>query len=158
MRFALCVSYFHSSTIPIFTFHFAFSNLHLLVTAYGLLHPTYYVSHGLQPQTSNLKLFLIGQMLLTPLMELTRSNFYLIIYNKNDIEAFDINQEVLAMKQITLKAIYEKVANLERDIAQIKKTLIEEPELREDFILRMRNINLEKSIPVEDFGKRYGLK
>ena len=62
------------------------------------------------------------------------------------------------MKQITLKTIYEKVSNLQRDIAQIKKTLIEEPELREDFILRMRNIDLEKSIPVEDFGKRYRLK
>ena len=62
------------------------------------------------------------------------------------------------MKQITLKAIYEKVTNLQRDIAQIKKTLIEEPQLLEDFILRMRNIDLEKSIPVEDLGKRYGLK
>jgi len=62
------------------------------------------------------------------------------------------------MKQITLKALYEKVTNLQRDIAQIKKTLIEEPELREDFILRMRNVDLEKSISVEDFGKRYGLK
>ena len=62
------------------------------------------------------------------------------------------------MKQITLKAIYEKVTNLQRDIAQIKKTLIEEPQLREDFILRIRNIDLEKSIPVVDFGKRYGLK
>jgi hypothetical protein len=62
------------------------------------------------------------------------------------------------MKQITLKTLYEKVTNLQRDIAQIKKTLIEEPELREDFILRMRNIDLEKSIPVEDFGKRYRLK
>jgi hypothetical protein len=62
------------------------------------------------------------------------------------------------MKQITLKTIYEKVSNLQRDIAQIKKALIEEPQLREDFILRMRNIDLEKSIPIEDFGKRYGLK
>jgi len=62
------------------------------------------------------------------------------------------------MKQITLKTIYEKVSNLQRDIAQIKKALIEEPQLREDFILRMRNIDLEKSIHVEDFGKRYGLK
>jgi hypothetical protein len=62
------------------------------------------------------------------------------------------------MKQITLKALYEKVTNLQRDITQIKKTLIEEPELREDFILRMRDIDHEKSIPVEDFGKRYGLK
>ena len=62
------------------------------------------------------------------------------------------------MKQITLKTLYEKVADLQRDIAQIKKTLIEEPELREDFVLRMRKIDLEKSIPVEDFGKRYGLK
>ena len=62
------------------------------------------------------------------------------------------------MKQVTLKALYGKVTNLQRDIAQIKKTLIEEPELREDFILRMRNIDFEKSIPVDDFGKRYGLK
>jgi hypothetical protein len=62
------------------------------------------------------------------------------------------------MKPITLKAIYEKVTNLQRDIAQIKKTLIEEPQLREDFILRMRKIDLEKSIPIEDLRKRYGLK
>jgi hypothetical protein len=62
------------------------------------------------------------------------------------------------MKQITLKILYEKVSDLQRDISQIKKTLIEEPELREDFILRMRKIDLEKSIAVEDFGKRYGLK
>jgi len=62
------------------------------------------------------------------------------------------------MKQVTLKALYEKVTTLQRDIAQIKRTLIEEPELREDFILRMRNIDLEESILVEDFGKRYGLK
>lgn len=62
------------------------------------------------------------------------------------------------MKQITLKTLYEKVTHLQRDVAQMKKFLIEEPELREDFILRMRNIDLEKSIPVEDFGKRYGLK
>ena len=47
---------------------------------------------------------------------------------------------------------------MQRDMALIKKTLIEEPELREDFILRMRDIDLEKSIPVEDFAKRYGLK
>jgi hypothetical protein len=62
------------------------------------------------------------------------------------------------MKQITLKVLYEKVNHLQRDIAQIKKTLIEEPALREEFILRMRDIDLEKSISVEDFGKRYGLK
>jgi len=62
------------------------------------------------------------------------------------------------MKQVTLKALYNKVSNLQRDIAFIKKTLIEEPELREDFIQRMRNIEFEKSIPVEYFAKRYGLK
>jgi hypothetical protein len=69
-----------------------------------------------------------------------------------------MNQEVPQMKQVTLKILYKKMSDLQRDVAQIKKTLIEEPELREDFILRMRNIDLEKSIPVEDFGKRYGLK
>ena len=62
------------------------------------------------------------------------------------------------MKQITLEALYRKVTNLQRDISQIKRSLIEEPDLRDDFILRMRDIDLEKSIPVEDFGKRYGLK
>ena len=62
------------------------------------------------------------------------------------------------MKNITLETIYKKVVDLKRDIVQIKRSLIEEPELREDFILRMRDIDLEKSIIVEDFGKRYGLK
>jgi hypothetical protein len=62
------------------------------------------------------------------------------------------------MKSVTLEAIYKKVVDLQRDITQIKRGLLEEPELREDFILRMREIDLEKSIPVEDFGKRYGLK
>ncbi len=62
------------------------------------------------------------------------------------------------MRNITLKSIYKKVVDLQRDVAQIKKSLIEEPELRNDFILRMRDIDLEKVILVEDFGKRYGLK
>ncbi len=62
------------------------------------------------------------------------------------------------MKNVTLGTIYKKIINLQRDVAQIKKSLMEEPELREDFILRMRDINLEKSIQVEDFGKRYWLK
>jgi len=62
------------------------------------------------------------------------------------------------MKQVTLKVLYKKVTDLQRDVAQIKKTLIEEPDLRDDFILRMVKIDLEKSIPIENFGKRYGLK
>ena len=62
------------------------------------------------------------------------------------------------MKQVTLKVLCKKVTDLQRDVTQIKKTLIEEPDLRDDFILRMRKIDLEKSIPVEDFSKRYGLK
>jgi hypothetical protein len=62
------------------------------------------------------------------------------------------------MKQVTLKTIYEKVNDLQRDMALIKKTLIEEPELREDFIRRMQDIYLERSISVKDFAKRYGLK
>jgi len=62
------------------------------------------------------------------------------------------------MKNITIETIYKKVVDLQRDVAQIKKSLLDEPELREEFILRMRDIDLEKSIRVEDFGKRYGLK
>jgi hypothetical protein len=61
-------------------------------------------------------------------------------------------------KSITLENIYEKVIDLQRDVAQIKKSLMEDPELREDFIARMKDIDLEQSIPVEDFEDRYGLK
>ena len=62
------------------------------------------------------------------------------------------------MKGITLETIYKKVVDLQRDVGKIKKSLMEEPELRDDFTLRMRDIDLERSIIVEDFGKRYGLK
>ena len=54
-------------------------------------------------------------------------------------------------QDFTLEDIYEKVINLERDMAQIKKSLMEDPELREDFVLRMRDIELGESIMVEDF-------
>ncbi len=62
------------------------------------------------------------------------------------------------MKNITLETIYKKVTDLERDVVQIKKSLLEEPELREEFILRMRDIDLERSIAVDDFEKKYGLQ
>jgi len=67
-------------------------------------------------------------------------------------------KECKQMKDITIEAIYKKVVALQRDVAQIRKTLLEEPELREDFVLRIRDIDLEKSIIVEDFKKRYGLR
>ena len=50
------------------------------------------------------------------------------------------------------------IAELQRDVGLIKKCLIEEPELRDDFVLRMRDIDAEEAIIVEDFGKRYGLE
>ena len=62
------------------------------------------------------------------------------------------------MKVITLETIYNKVVHLERELVQLKKRLTEEPELREEFILKMKDIELEKSIMVKDFGKRYGLR
>ena len=62
------------------------------------------------------------------------------------------------MKNITLESIYKKIVDLQRDVAQIRKSLIEEPDLREEFTSRMKDIDLEKAITVEDFGKRYGLK
>jgi hypothetical protein len=62
------------------------------------------------------------------------------------------------MKDITLETIYKKVVDLQKDITQIKKTILEDPELREDFILRMKDIDREKAVMVDNFGKRYGLK
>ena len=61
-------------------------------------------------------------------------------------------------QNITLETVYKKVTDLQRDVELIKKNLLDEPELREDFILRMRDIDLEKSIIVDGFKKRYGLK
>jgi len=40
------------------------------------------------------------------------------------------------MKNITLKSIYKKIVDLQRDVAQIKKSLIEEPDLREELTLK----------------------
>lgn len=62
------------------------------------------------------------------------------------------------MGVITVESLYKKVVEMQRDIVQIKKTLLQEPELRAEFIRKMKDIDLEKSIAVKDFGKRYGLK
>lgn len=62
------------------------------------------------------------------------------------------------MSTITVETLYKKVVEMQRDIVQIKKSLLEEPELRAEFIQRMKDIDLERSVIVKDFGKRYGLK
>jgi len=61
-------------------------------------------------------------------------------------------------QDITIEKIYKMVADLQRDMTLIKKSLMEEPELRDEFILRMRDIDLEEAVMVKDFSKRYGLK
>jgi len=38
------------------------------------------------------------------------------------------------MKAITVETLYKKVLELQRDVVQIKKSLLEEPELRAEFI------------------------
>lgn len=62
------------------------------------------------------------------------------------------------VEAITVETLYKKVVKMQRDIVQIKKSLLKEPELREKFIRKMKDIDLEKSIMIRDFGKRYGLK
>ena len=60
--------------------------------------------------------------------------------------------------EITLETIYKKMMAIEQDINNLKKILLEEPELRKDFIKRMKTIDSEKIITVKDFGEHYGLK
>ncbi len=60
-------------------------------------------------------------------------------------------------RDISLEQIYKIVAELQRDVALIKKCIIDEPELRADFVEKMKDIDAEESIIVDDFGKRYGL-
>jgi hypothetical protein len=62
------------------------------------------------------------------------------------------------MKAVTLDTIYKEIVTLKRDVAKIKKNLLEEPELREEYIMRLRDIDQERSFKVMDFEKRYGLK
>ena len=62
------------------------------------------------------------------------------------------------MEKATLEILYKKVTEIQEDIHQIKERLLEEPALRDDFIKRMSDIDLEPSITVSDFGKRYSLK
>jgi len=38
------------------------------------------------------------------------------------------------MEKVTLETLYKKVSQLQRDVSQIKKRLLEEPALRDDFI------------------------
>jgi hypothetical protein len=54
------------------------------------------------------------------------------------------------MKAVTLDTIYKEIVTLKRDVAKIKKNLLDEPELRDEFILRMRDIDKEKSFKVAD--------
>ncbi len=62
------------------------------------------------------------------------------------------------MKSITLETIYKKVVRLQRDVDEIKKALIEEPELLDEFIVKMNDIDNEKSVVIKDFRNRYGIK
>jgi len=61
-------------------------------------------------------------------------------------------------KDITIEKIYKMVVDLQRDMALMKKSIMEEPDLRDEFILRMRDIDLENTVVVKDFSERYGLK
>jgi hypothetical protein len=62
------------------------------------------------------------------------------------------------MKAVTLDTIYKEIVTLKRDVAKIKQNLLEEPALREEYIMRLRDIDQERSLKVMDFEKRYGLK
>ena len=63
-----------------------------------------------------------------------------------------------AQKDINLEQIYKMISELQRDVALIKKCLMEEPELRADFVEKMKDIDAEESVIVDDFGKKYGLE
>jgi hypothetical protein len=67
-------------------------------------------------------------------------------------------QKMPAQKDINLEQIFRMISELQRDVALIKKWLMEEPELRADFIAKIKDIDAEESIFVDDFGKRYSLE
>ena len=48
------------------------------------------------------------------------------------------------MKTVTLDTIYKEIVTLKHDVAKIKKNLYEEPELREEYVTRLRDIDQER--------------
>jgi len=58
-----------------------------------------------------------------------------------------------AQKDINLEQIYKMISELQRDVALIKKCLIEEPELRADFVEKMKDIDDEESIIMTTFTR-----
>jgi len=68
------------------------------------------------------------------------------------------DKKMSVKKDVTIDKIYQMVIDLRHEVDLIKKGLIEEPELRDEFVSRMRDIDLEEAVVVEDFSKRYGLK
>jgi hypothetical protein len=63
---------------------------------------------------------------------------------------------MLAQQNITLENIYKMVVDLKRDVALIKKSFMEEPELRDEFISRMRDIDIEKAISLRSLRRKTG--
>lgn len=61
-------------------------------------------------------------------------------------------------KNITIEKVYKMAVDLQRDMALMKKSIMEEPDLRDEFISRMKDIDLEKTVMVKDFSERYVLK
>ena len=55
-------------------------------------------------------------------------------------------KKMSAQKDINLEQIYKMISEVQRDVALIKKCLIEEPELRADFIEKMKDIDVEELI------------
>ncbi len=77
-----------------------------------------------------------------------------LIFQFNEKE----DKKMPVRQDITIEKIYKMVVNLQREVTLIKKGLMEEPELRDELIIRMRDIDLEEAVMVKNFSKRYGLK
>ncbi|MDZ7724278.1 MAG: hypothetical protein U5R06_16100 [candidate division KSB1 bacterium] len=60
-------------------------------------------------------------------------------------------------KDITIEKVYEMVVDLKRDMNFIKKKFVQEPDFCDEFILRMKDIDLEETVMVNDFCETYRL-
>jgi len=105
----------------------------------------------LQPTAFNVPQYHISSLQHTIMSEGNNGPHYIAHYMKEEV------QKMSVQKDINLEKIYRMISELQRDVALIRKCLIEELELRADFIEKMKDIDAEESIIVNDFGKRYGL-
>ena len=59
---------------------------------------------------------------------------------------------------VTLHTLHQHMLRLEQQVRAMQETLLQEPELRSEFIVRMEAISQERSLSIPSFRAHYHLE